>query len=135
MVLTVLSSDVYATRKASSLFPVVLAAQSCANTLAAAQHRAPAQLLDMLSAALAGAVEAEVHHIDCRELFISPVLCDVLVQVVAPLCREIETELRLAVHKQAGLQLDERNPFRTAPVELRPFLDSPPLAILGTRLR
>ena len=69
-----------------------------------------------------------------RELCISP-LCDVLVQVVAPLCREIETELRLAVHKQAGLQLDERNPFRTAPVELRPFLDSPPLAILGTRLR
>ena len=130
------SSDVYATRKASSLLPVVLAAQSCANTLAAAQHRAPAQLLHMLSAALAGAVEAEVHHIAllCRELFISPP-CDVFVQVVAPLCREIETELRLAVHKQAGLQLDERNPFRTAPVELRPFLDSPPLAILGTRLR
>ena len=57
------SSDVYATRKASSLLPVVLAAQSCANTLAAATHRAPAQLLDMLSAALAGAVETEVHHI------------------------------------------------------------------------
>ena len=57
------SSDVYATRKASSLFSVVLAAQSCANTLAAATHRAPAQLLHMLSAALAGAVETEVHHI------------------------------------------------------------------------
>ena len=72
-VLTVLSSDVYATRKASSLLPVVLAAQSCANTLAAATHRAPAQLLHMLSAALAGAVETEVHHIAlfCRELFIS----------------------------------------------------------------
>ena len=63
MVLTVLSSDVYATRKASSLLPVVLAAQSCANTLAAATHRAPAQLLHMLSAALAGAVETEVHNI------------------------------------------------------------------------
>ena len=62
-VLTVLSSDVYATRKASSLLPVVLAAQSCANTLAAATHRAPAQLLHMLSAALAGAVETEVHNI------------------------------------------------------------------------
>ena len=71
----------------------------------------------------------------CRVLFILSTIMSGLVQVVAPLCREIETELRLAVHKQAGLQLDERNPFRTAPVELRPFLDTPPLAILGTRLR
>ena len=61
-VLTAASSDVYATRKAASLFPVVLAAQSCANTLAAATHRAPAQLLHMLSSALTGAVEAEVFY-------------------------------------------------------------------------
>ena len=36
--------------------------------------------------------------------------------------------------KQAGLQLDDRNPFRKTPVELQPFLQLGPLNILGRRL-
>ena len=55
-------------------------------------------------------------------------------EIIGPLCAEIETELRLLVHKQAGLQLDDRNPFRKTPVELQPFLQLGPLNILGRRL-
>ena len=55
-------------------------------------------------------------------------------EIIGPLCAEIETELRLSVHKQAGLQLDDRNPFRKTPVELQPFLQLGPLNILGRRL-
>ena len=51
--------------------------------------------------------------------------------IVSPLCHDIETELRLMVHSQAGLQLDDRNPFKTTPVDLQPFLKIRPLTILG----
>lgn len=90
--------------------------QNCANILAGAAHIKPGSqgaLLDSLKNNIEAMVEAEV---------------------VAPLCQEIETELRLMVHKQAGLQLDERNPFKTAPVELQPFLKAPAVTILGSRL-
>ena len=55
-------------------------------------------------------------------------------EIVAPLCKDIETELRLVVHKQAGVKLDERNPFKTTPVDLQPFLRTGPLVVLGSRL-
>ena len=55
-------------------------------------------------------------------------------EIVTPLCSDIETELRLLVHKQAGLKLDERNPFKTTPVDLQPFLKMTPLIILGSRI-
>ena len=90
--------------------------QNCANILAGAAHIKPGgqgDLLDTLRNNIEVMVEAEI---------------------VAPLCQDIETELRLMVHKQAGLQLDERNPFKTAPVELQPFLRAPALPILGSRL-
>ena len=54
--------------------------------------------------------------------------------MVAPLCREIETELRLSVHQAAGLQLDDRNPFRKPPPDLLPFLRLPALSLLGKRV-
>ena len=109
-------SDIYANRKAESLSHVIVALQNCANILADAAHIKPGSqgaLLESLRNAIEAMVEAEV---------------------VAPLCQEIETELRLMVHKQAGLQLDERNPFKTAPVELQPFLKAPAVTILGSRL-
>lgn len=108
--------DIYANRKAESLSHVIVALQNCANILAGAAHIKPGSqgaLLDSLKNNIEAMVEAEV---------------------VAPLCQEIETELRLMVHKQAGLQLDERNPFKTAPVELQPFLKAPAVTILGSRL-
>ena len=95
---------------------LVIALQNCANILACAAHTEPGSrgaLLDSLRDEIETLLEAEV---------------------VAPLCQEIETELRLLVHKQAGLQLDERNPFKTAPVELQSFLMIPAVRILGARV-
>lgn len=52
--------------------------------------------------------------------------------LVKSLCQDIETELRLTVHQQAGLKLDDRNPFRAAPPDLLPFLRMSPLEFLGS---
>ena len=54
--------------------------------------------------------------------------------VVTPLCLELETELRLAAHQEAGLQLEDRNPWRFPPPRLQPFLKLTAIIILGTRL-
>ena len=64
----------------------------------------------------------------------APLLPLFLLQVLAPLCRDIETELRLSVHQAAGLQLDDRNPFRKPPPLLQPWLLLPPLPLLSSRL-
>jgi WASH complex subunit 7 len=46
-------------------------------------------------------------------------------QVLQPLCRDIETNLRLHVHSH--LQLDDRNPFRVGIMDFTPFLRLKPL--------
>ena len=95
---------------------LVGAFQNFANVLHHAKHlpnKTPVELLEMVQDSVTKALEEDI---------------------IAPLCKEIETELRLSVHQQAGLQLDDRNPFRTTPVELQPFLQLDPLNILGRRL-
>ena len=95
---------------------LVGAFQNFANILHHAKHlpgKSSVELLEMVQDAVTSPLEQDI---------------------IAPLCKEIETELRLSVHQQAGLQLDDRNPFRTSPVELQPFLQLPPLNILGRRL-
>lgn len=107
--------ELYSSRKWDQMFHLCLALQNCANILAKTQH------LDQGSTDVIKKLQGTIEHfVEC--------------EVVAPLCSDIETELRLLVHKQAGLQLDERNPFKTTPVELQPFLRMPPLVILGHRI-
>jgi WASH complex subunit 7 len=108
-----LLGELYPRRRAAAL-PLLLAGlQDSGRALAAALHAPPAGLLSALGARLVRLLEEEV---------------------LSPLCRDIETELRLSVHQAAGLQLDDRNPFRQAPPDLLPFLRLPALAVLGTRL-
>lgn len=106
----------YANRKSESLFHVIVAVQNCANILAEVKHLpqdSGFKLMDELKDNIEQMVQSEI---------------------VAPLCKDIETELRLVVHKQAGVKLDERNPFKTTPVDLQPFLRTGPLVVLGSRL-
>jgi WASH complex subunit 7 len=73
------------------------------------------------------------------------ILQEIRQALVAPLCRDIETELRLTVHHQAGLQVDDRNPFSQpagtaeaaamTPAQLLEFLHLPALMLpLGQQL-
>ena len=111
--LPLLLGDIYGQRQAASLPLLLEGLEDCGRALAAARHTDPAPLLAELGRQLEQLVEEEV---------------------VAPLCRDIETELRLSVHQAAGLQLADRNPFRQAPAVLLPFLRLPALSLLGKRL-
>jgi len=52
-------------------------------------------------------------------------------QVVLPLCRDIETDLRLHVHTKNLAHMQAVNPKAANSRLLRPFLDLPPLRVLG----
>ena len=81
----VLLSDVWSGRAASKLPRLLAGLQDCAELLGTAQHTArPHQLRRQLRDSLEAALETEL---------------------VQPLCQSVETELRLAVHQQAGLQV------------------------------
>ena len=111
--LPLLLGDTFAHRAAANLPLLLSGFQDAARPISKALHRAPASLVGDLQVQLESLLEEEV---------------------VAPLCREIETELRLSVHQAAGLQLDDRNPFRKPPVDLLPFLRLPALSLLGKRV-
>ena len=112
-VLPLLLGDMYAQRTAANLPLLLSGFKDAARPLAKALHKPPARLVEDLQVQLETLLEEEI---------------------VAPLCREIETELRLSVHQSAGLQLDDRNPFRKPPPDLLPFLRLPPLSLLGKRV-
>ena len=108
--------DLFSRKKAENLPYLVGSFQNFANVLNHAKHfrsQTSLETLQLVQDSVADLLEQEI---------------------IGPLCAEIETELRLSVHKQAGLQLDDRNPFRQTPVDLQPFLRLEPLNILGRRL-
>ena len=75
-----------------------------------------AQALEKADAAAFKKVEAQFES-DAADANDFPGLQDSLErlvtdEVVAPLCTHIETELRITIHKQADIQLDDNNPFK-----------------------
>jgi WASH complex subunit 7 len=53
-----------------------------------------------------------------------------LQHILKPLCRDIETDLRLHIH--IHLRLDERNPFKTGQKDLGAFIKCRPIRFLDT---
>ena len=115
-VLSIMIDTVYATKMAGHLNFTLKGMQDCSRILFSAKHLPEPNGLSLIEKLK-----------DYLENLISS-------QVVAPLCMEIETELRLTVHKQAGLQLDDRNPFKLTPADLLPFLEIGPVNILGRKI-
>jgi WASH complex subunit 7 len=116
--LGVVLADLYSARTATSVPLVVEAWTASAASMAGALHTSPDKLMHQLQVDLAREIQT---------------------RLVNSLCCDIETELRLTVHHQAGLQLDDRNPF-SQPVaagaaNLLEFLHLPPLELpLGQRI-
>jgi WASH complex subunit 7 len=54
--------------------------------------------------------------------------------IIEPLCRDIENDLRLHIHTKHLDHMQALNPKTDTLRPLRPFLDTPPLKILGTVL-
>ena len=115
-VLSIMINDIFTNKMADSLKFVLKGMQDCSRILFNAKHLQEGTGLPL--------IENLKDYLDSL----------VSNQIVAPLCAQIETELRLSVHKQAGLQLDERNPFKVTPIDLFPFLELGPVNILGRKI-
>ena len=55
-------------------------------------------------------------------------------RIIDKVCSEVETQLRLTVHDQAGIKVDTRNPFKCPPVELQTYLDLEPIQLLDKQI-
>jgi WASH complex subunit 7 len=88
--LGVVLADLYVTRTAYTVLPVVEAWAASAAALDETRHTSQDRLLRQLQADLAHQIQTHL---------------------VSKLCHDVETELRLTVHHQAGLQVEDRNPF------------------------
>ena len=55
-------------------------------------------------------------------------------RIIGKVCSEVETQLRLIVHDRAGVQVDQRNPFKTLPSSVLCFLNLVPVPVLDTEL-
>ena len=113
--LGVVLAQLYATKTATAIPLVVGAWAASAAAYKGARHTNPGVLVQKLQLAMTQEIQKVL---------------------VASLCRDIETELRLTVHHQAGLHVDDRNPFNQpstgaagGPHTLLDFLDLPPLEL------
>ena len=55
-------------------------------------------------------------------------------RIIDRVCGEVETQLRLTVHDQAGIQVNSRNPFKSPPVQIQNYLDLEPIQILDNQI-